>query len=139
VEPVPEEPIFEAELEPGQPSPREMEFEPAAQLQDVYFEFDKSDLTESARQILKQNADWINGSPGVRIQIEGHTDERGTEEYNLALGERRARTVKNYLISLGVDPGRLYTISYGEELPVNPEHNEAAWSQNRRAHFLVTQ
>lgn len=133
------EPILESELEPNQPSPRELDFEHNTQLLDISFEYDKSDLTVEARDVLKKNADWINTAPGVRIQIEGHTDERGTVEYNLALGERRARMVKNYLISLGVDPARLYTISYGEELPVNPEHNEAAWAQNRRAHFLVTQ
>ncbi len=107
-------------------------------LNDIYFEFDQSDITDEARAILQANADWILANPGSKIQIEGHCDERGTEEYNLALGERRANSVKNYLASLGVTEDRLYTISYGEELPADPGHDEAAWSKNRRAHFLVT-
>lgn len=110
-----------------------------AQLQDVYFDFDKSDLRSDARDALSQNADWIKANGSAKIQIEGHCDERGTEAYNLALGERRANSVKNYLVSLGVEPERLFTISYGEELPVDPGHDEISWSKNRRAHFLVTQ
>ncbi|VAX20079.1 Tol-Pal system peptidoglycan-associated lipoprotein PAL [hydrothermal vent metagenome] len=110
-----------------------------AQLQDAYFDFDKSELRPDARDVLQQNADWIKANSGAKVQIEGHCDERGTEEYNLALGERRANSVKNYLVSLGISPDRLFTISYGEELPVDPGHEESAWSKNRRAHFLVTQ
>ncbi len=107
-------------------------------LRDVNFDFDKSDITSTARSILQDNADWIRSNTDVKVQIEGHCDERGTEEYNLALGERRANAVKNYLVSLGVDGERLYTISYGEELPLDPGHDEDAWASNRRAHFLVT-
>lgn len=114
------------------------EYVEEAALENVYFDFDKSDLRPDARATLEKNAEWIKNNPGVKIQIEGHCDERGTEEYNLALGERRANAVKNYLVSLGVDPDRLYTISYGEELPADPGHNEEAWAKNRRAHFLVT-
>lgn len=110
--------------------------EPA--LEDVHFDFDKSDIRPDAREILAVNAEWIKNHPDAKIQIEGHCDERGTEEYNLALGERRANAVKNYIISLGIEAERLYTISYGEELPLDPGHDEAAWAKNRRAHFLVT-
>ena len=113
-------------------------YSPETALEDISFDFDKSDIRADARDILQKNADWINANPDAKVQIEGHCDERGTEEYNLALGERRANAVKNYLASLGVGAERLYTISYGEELPVDPGHAEEAWSKNRRAHFLVT-
>lgn len=109
-----------------------------ANLRDVFFEFDRSELTPDSRDILQANADWINSNAGMKVQIEGHCDERGTEEYNLALGERRANSVKNYLMSLGVEEHRLFTISYGEELPAEQGHDESSWSKNRRAHFLVT-
>lgn len=109
-----------------------------SQLKDVNFDFDKSDIRPDAREILKKNADWMKANPKSKVQIEGHCDERGTNEYNLALGERRANAVKKYISSLGVEADRLYTISYGEELPIDPGHNEDAWSKNRRAHFLVT-
>lgn len=101
----------------------------------VFFDFDKYDLRPDARDILATDADWLKLSPGVQVQIEGHCDERGTEEYNLALGERRANAVKNYLVSLGVDEERLFTISYGEEMPADPGHNVEAWAKNRRAQF----
>ncbi len=107
-------------------------------LTDVYFDYDKSEIRSDARDALAKNAEWMLANKNAQIQIEGHCDERGTEEYNLALGERRANAVKDYLASLGVASSRLYTISYGEELPVDPGHTEAAWSKNRRAHFLVT-
>ncbi|MBI4827555.1 MAG: peptidoglycan-associated lipoprotein Pal [Nitrospinae bacterium] len=108
-----------------------------ADLQDVNFDFDKSDIRSDARDILGKNADWITAHPEYSVQIEGHCDERGTAEYNLALGERRANSVKNYLAQMGVDSNRLVTISYGEELPLDPGHDDAAWAKNRRAHFLV--
>jgi len=117
---------------------RDMGYAAESALQDVYFDFDKSDIRPDGRDILQSNSEWIKDNKDVKVQIEGHCDERGTEEYNLALGERRANAVKNYLISLGVDGDRLYTISYGEELPLDPGHDEAAWSKNRRAHFLAT-
>ncbi len=109
-----------------------------SKLENVYFDYDKSDLRADTRDILKSNAEWVKANPGTKIQIEGHCDERGTEEYNLALGERRANSVKNYLVSLGISAERLFTISYGEELPEDPRHVEEAWAKNRRAHFLVT-
>lgn len=118
---------------------RDPGFADSGALEDVHFDFDKSDLTDSAREILSRNSEWIVANPSVKVQVEGHCDERGTEEYNLALGERRANSVKNYLTSMGVEGDRIYTISYGEELPVDPQHDEGAWAQNRRAHFLVTQ
>jgi len=114
---------------------REEVFEPATDLQMIHFEFDRSRITEEARVMLQENAEIIKENPGVLIQIEGHCDERGTNEYNLALGLRRARSTRDYLISLGVDPSRLVTISYGEEEPLDPGHNEVAWARNRRAEF----
>ncbi len=106
-------------------------------LRDVHFGFDRYDLTPMAREILAQNAELLLQHSGVRIQIEGHADERGTIEYNLALGERRSNSAKQYLVSLGVSPNRIGTISYGEEMPVDPRQNEEAWAKNRRAHFIM--
>ncbi len=104
----------------------------------IYFDFDKSDLSDEARAGLSRNADFLRSHREFTLTIEGHADERDTNEYNLALGDRRANAVKAYLGSLGVDPGRLSTVSYGEERPVCTESNEACWSQNRRAHMLIT-
>ena len=106
-------------------------------LADVYFAFDRSELATEARETLQRNSDWIKEHPGVQIEIEGHADSRGTNEYNLALGSRRAQAVKDYLVTLGVDPGRFSTISYGEELPVCGDDSEKCWRMNRRAHFVV--
>lgn len=106
-------------------------------LKDVHFDFDKYDIRPEEGPVLKENAALLMKSPAVKIQIEGHCDERGTAEYNLALGERRANSTKNYLVSLGVPPGRLSTISYGKEVPLDPGHNEEAWAKNRRAHFVI--
>jgi peptidoglycan-associated lipoprotein len=110
-------------------------FEPATDLEMIYFEFDKSRITEEARVVLQDDAEIIKQNQDVIVQIEGHCDERGTSEYNLALGLRRARSTRDYLINLGVDAGRLVTISYGEEQPLDPRHNEEAWAKNRRAQF----
>jgi peptidoglycan-associated lipoprotein len=99
----------------------------------VFFGFDKYDLTPEARSQLEQQAAWLKTYPQHSITIEGHADERGTREYNLALGERRASSVKNYLVALGIDPNRVQTISYGKERPEVLGSNEAAWAQNRRA------
>lgn len=106
-------------------------------LKDIHFAFDRYDLSREAREILARNAEFMLKFPEVRIQIEGHCDERGTNEYNLALGERRAMSARNYLKSLGVSSSRLATISYGEELPIDPRHHEEAWAKNRRSHFVV--
>lgn len=99
----------------------------------VFFGFDRYDLTPEARAQLEQQAAWLKTYPQHSITIEGHADERGTREYNLALGERRASSVKNYLVALGIDPNRVQTISYGKERPEVLGSNEAAWAQNRRA------
>jgi peptidoglycan-associated lipoprotein len=109
----------------------------AAPLGDVFYEFDKSDLSMAAQDQMKQNAAWMTSNAGKNVTIEGHCDERGTNEYNMALGERRANSAKDYMVSLGVDPLRLKTVSYGEERPFDPGHDEAAWAQNRRAHFVA--
>jgi peptidoglycan-associated lipoprotein len=108
------------------------------QNQDIYFDFDKYDLRTDARATLDRKASFLNQNSSVRVQIEGHCDERGTEEYNLALGERRANAAKQYLTTAGISAGRLSTISYGKERPLDPGHNEAAWAKNRRDHFVIT-
>ncbi len=107
-------------------------------LKPVFFEFDKYDIRSDDAAILKGNADLLKKLPNVKIQIEGHCDERGTEEYNLSLGERRASSTKKYLLSLGIGGERVSTISYGEANPFDLGHQEEAWSKNRRAHFLIT-
>jgi peptidoglycan-associated lipoprotein len=107
-------------------------------LKDIYFDFDKYDIRPTDAAILKENAALLKKYTNVKIQIEGHCDERGTNEYNLALGERRANSTKNYLLTLGVPPERISTISYGEEKPLDPGHNEEAWTKNRRAHTIIT-
>ncbi len=106
-------------------------------LADVFFDFDRSELAPDARDVLQRNSDWIKQNPAVNIEIEGHADSRGTAEYNLALGARRAQAVKDYLVTLGNAPERLSTISYGEELPVCGVDAEECWQKNRRAHFVV--
>lgn len=108
-----------------------------APLRDIYFDFDKYDLKEDSRKTLQEIADWLMKNLNVKIQIEGHADERGTDEYNLALGDRRADAALRYLVSLGVGRERMTTISYGEWRPADPGHNEEAWAKNRRAHFVV--
>ena len=115
----------------------EGEVSESSKLKDVHFAFDKSDLSGEARNILKESADLLKQSPNAKIQIEGHCDERGSTSYNLALGEKRAASVKDYLVSLGVPAEMLSTISYGEEKPVDPGHNEEAWAKNRRAHTII--
>ncbi len=104
----------------------------------VFFDFDNYNLTSEAQATLQRQAAWLNKFPGALIAVEGHCDERGTREYNLGLGDRRANAVKEYLVNLGVDAGRIETISYGKERPVALGHSEAAWSQNRRGVTAVT-
>lgn len=108
-------------------------------LKDVYFSFDRYDLNPDARTILRANGEWLKANPAARVEIEGHSDERGTNEYNLALGAKRAQAVRDYLVSLGVGPERLSTISYGEEIPVCKDATEACWLQNRRARSVNMQ
>jgi peptidoglycan-associated lipoprotein len=108
-------------------------------LKDVFFDYDDYTLTAEARSTLTNNAGYLREMSGLKVTIEGHCDERGTVEYNLALGQRRADAARSYLVNLGVDGGRLSTISYGEEKPFELGHSEAAWSKNRRAHFRLKQ
>jgi len=103
----------------------------------IYFDFDKSDLRQEAKETLKAKADWLRAHPSYSVIIEGHCDERGTNEYNLALGDRRASSAKKYLVALGISAERLTTISYGEERPADPRHNENAWAKNRRDEFKL--
>ena len=106
-------------------------------LKDIHFDFDKYDIRPEDAEILKENGALLMKYPTVKIQIEGHCDERGTIEYNLALGERRATNAKKYLVSLGIRADRISTISYGKEKPLDPGHNEEAWAKNRRDHFII--
>jgi len=105
--------------------------------EDIHFDFDKYYIRPDAAEILKKKAQWLKEHPEVHLLIEGHCDERGTEEYNLALGERRANSAKEFLVSLGIDPKRISIISYGEERPVDPRSCEEAWAKNRRDHFVI--
>lgn len=108
-------------------------------LKDITFNFDSAALSESARSTLKANAEWLKNNPAARVQIEGHCDERGAADYNMALGAKRAQAAMDYLATLGIAANRLTTISYGEEIPVCKEQNESCWAKNRRARFVVSQ
>ncbi len=110
---------------------------PAPELETVYFGFDSFSLSNEGRAALQKDAQWLTENPTASIQVEGHCDERGTTEYNLALGERRANAAKEYLQKLGVDAARISVISYGEERPLESGHDEAAWAKNRRASFVL--
>ena len=113
------------------------EFAATDALKDIHFNFDEYNIRPGDARILEENSRWMKANPDHLILIEGYADERGTGEYNLALGERRAKSTMNYLVTLGILPKRLTTISYGEERPLCVEKNEKCWSRNRRAHFLV--
>lgn len=104
----------------------------------VFFDYDSSELSASGKSTLEGNADFLKNNSSVDIQVEGHADERGGHQYNLALGERRARSVKSYLVALGVSEGRITIVSYGKEKPLTFGHDNEAWSQNRRANFMIT-
>ncbi len=104
---------------------------------DVYFEYDKAVLLPEARDNLRNKAKWLTANPDISVVIEGHCDERGSNDYNMALGDRRAGSVKTFLVDLGIASQRLTTISYGEEKPLDPGHDEEAWAKNRRAHFVI--
>jgi peptidoglycan-associated lipoprotein len=107
-------------------------------LGDAFFDLDSSQIRDDARPALQKDADWLKRWTSTKIMVEGHCDSRGTSEYNLALGERRALAARTYLVSLGVPSERLRTVSYGKEFPFDPNHSEGAWAKNRRAHFVVT-
>ena len=137
-------PVEEAKAEGKEapPGPKEMP-EPVESaraekaLKDIHFDFDRFDIRPGDAEILRKNAEWLKGNPKVFVTIEGHCDERGTVEYNLALGEKRAKAAENYLVSLGIKASRIKVISYGKSKPADPGHNEEAWAMNRRAHFVV--
>ncbi len=105
--------------------------------EDIYFEFDQYILSDTAKQNLNKKAQWLKAYPAAKALIEGHCDERGSAEYNLALGQKRADAAMQYVVSLGINANRLSTISYGKERPIDPGHTEAAWVKNRRAHFVL--
>ena len=135
-------PVVAAPTPPPAPAPTAAlpppaQFREIAALKPIYFDFDKSDIRPDAARILDGNVDWLKSHGDAAILIEGHCDERGTNEYNIALGDRRAKATMNYLTARGVPAERITTISYGEERPVCTAHGEACWAQNRRAHFLA--
>ena len=132
--PIEEEPkpeIKEPVVEPEPPKPQ-------LNLKAVYFEFDKYDLTAEAKAILSDNAKQLMDNPAVRVRLEGNCDERGTNAYNMSLGQKRADAVKNFLVQYGIAANRIETTSYGEERPVCREHNEQCWWRNRRVDFVIT-
>lgn len=132
-----EEGISEEELEAARRKVAELADQKGSVLSTVYFAFDDFSLSQEAKTVLAQNAAWLINNPQREVIIEGHCDERGTDEYNIVLGERRANSVKRYLIVMGVKESQLSTISFGEERPAARGHNEAAWAQNRRAEFVL--
>jgi peptidoglycan-associated lipoprotein len=136
-----EEPIIPAEPVPeaGDLNAKDLDtLNRDSPFQPVFFGYDSSEIEAQGQVALNANAEILKQYPSWTITIEGHADERGTAEYNLALGERRALAARNYLVSLGIPADRLRTISYGKEFPFDPGHNEAAWAKNRRAHFVIT-
>jgi len=128
-----EDPLMSADLQVVNSELQRRGFSP-----DIYFDYDESNLSDDTRDKLSRNADLLKATPQLSLTLEGHADSRGTSEYNLALGERRANAVRDYLTSLGVAANRMRTISYGKERPVCTEEVESCWSQNRRAHMVVT-
>jgi peptidoglycan-associated lipoprotein len=125
--------VKEAEVKEEAP-PKTVE---AIGLEDIFFAFDDYSLTDAAKATLDKNAAWMKSNPNAKVRIEGNCDERGTNEYNMALGERRAKSAKKYLINLGIKEGQLSTVSYGEEKPVCTEQTEECWAKNRRDHFVI--
>ena len=126
-----------APISERQPSGADLLAQAQSALKDVFFDYDKYNIRPDARETLKANYQVLKGVADVQVQIEGHCDDRGTVEYNLALGQRRADSAKEYLVSLGMGAGQISTISYGEERPVDPGQDEAAWAKNRRAHIVI--
>ncbi len=119
---------------PPAPAPAPTPFEQG--VHDAYFDFDKADIRPDVREALSQTAEYLKANSSIRVTIEGHCDERGSTEYNLGLGDRRAAAVKEYLVSLGISADRMNTVSFGKEKPFCMEHNETCWQQNRRGHFV---
>jgi len=143
--PAPPEPVREPAVVPPEPVPNDTiasasldEINRNSPLKPVYFDYDSSEVTAAGQAVLNENAAALRRYATWTVTIEGHCDERGTAEYNLALGERRAVAARAYLVSLGISADRLRTVSYGKEFPFEPGHDEAAYAQNRRAHFVIT-
>ena len=138
---------FQSDAEPflggsgsgGMDEARTLPFKDTSSLQDIYFRFDQYDLDDQSRDTLRQNARYLQANSGAMIEIQGHCDERGTNNYNIALGERRAHSTKMYLVSQGVSARRIHVISYGEERPFCFDSNDACWLKNRRAHFRISE
>ena len=140
--PVKEETVAEQPI--GEEMPKAAAALPAAEVSEgveglmvVYFDFDRFTIRDDMKPVLDKNAGWLRKNQDVKIEIQGHCDERGTNEYNIALGERRAQSIKKYLTDSGINEARLNTISYGEEKPADPGHTEEAWGKNRRAEFVI--
>ena len=112
-------------------------FKETSNLKDIHFNFDQFGLDSNSKEVLKQNASYLKQNPGIKIEVQGHCDERGTNNYNIALGERRARSTKRYLVSQGIESSRINIISFGEEKPFCFDSNEDCWFENRRAHFML--
>jgi peptidoglycan-associated lipoprotein len=136
--------VTSSTLNSGTPQKSSQKKEPAVTdelrkaIEKIYFDFDSSTLSDSARQTLAKNSALLKQNPRIRILVEGHCDERGSDEYNLALGERRAQTAVNYLKTMGIQLDRLSTISYGKEKPADPGHNDSAWAKNRRDEIVIS-
>jgi peptidoglycan-associated lipoprotein len=126
-----------AKTEKGKPASETAGISPLTGFEFIYFDYDKYAISPESRETLKKVADWLNANSKANLIIEGNADERGTAEYNLALGERRANSAKNYLADLGIDKNRISIISYGKEKPVDSGHTEEAWAKNRNAQFVV--
>ena len=120
------------------PAPAPVMAAPAFMTERIFFDYDKSALKMEAQALLKKKAEWLKSTPNAKLTIEGNCDERGTAEYNMALGERRAQAAKKFLVDLGIYAKRMTTISYGKERPIDPAHNAAAWTQNRNDGFVVS-
>jgi len=143
--PPPPQPVAEPVLVPPEPVAEDSiagksldDLNRDSPLKPLFFELDSADVSAEGQRVLQDNAAILKKYPAWQITIEGHCDERGTAEYNLALGERRALAAKNYLVSLGIPADKVKTVSYGKEFPFDPGHDDAAWAKNRRAHFVIT-
>jgi peptidoglycan-associated lipoprotein len=135
-EPPPPAPVVEQQVTPPPPPPPVVEEKPVS-LEDVFFDFDKFSIKDEYKGVLSRNGEILMANPNKRVLVQGHCDERGTNEYNMALGEKRAKAVVDFYTSYGIAASRITWISYGEEKPFATGSNEAAWAQNRRAHMIV--
>lgn len=136
----PKESITEKQISKAQPSDSEMSIkELQTKIKDIHFDFDKYDIRDDAKPVMRDVADMLSKNRNIKVIIEGHCDERGTNEYNLGLGDRRANSAKEYLSSLGIPAGKIETVSYGEEKAICTEQTEECWGRNRRAHFVLVE